>query len=109
VKYLKYKRDFLGLAKVRPSNFNEEWAKNTYYQRQYYEGVAQGTPIAPILSILALVMPLQEQVPTVMYADDGLIYGTNLGDKPFPTGFDIHESGIRLNESKSGWVKRDGK
>lgn len=109
VKYLRYKRDVLGLARVRPHNFNEEWAKNTYYQRQYYEGVAQGTPIAPILSILALVMPLQEQVPTVMYADDGVIYGSNLGDKPFPTGFDVHESGIQLHEEKSRWVKRDGK
>jgi len=44
-----------------------------------------------------------------MYADDGVIYGSNLGDSPFPTGFDIHESGIKINEDKSGWVKKDGK
>jgi len=44
-----------------------------------------------------------------MYADDGVIYGSDLGSSPFPTGFDIHESGITINEGKSGWVKKDGK
>lgn len=58
--------------------------------------------MSPILSIFALVMPLMEQRQTVMYADDGLIYG-NLDSSPFPSNrnFDLHESGITQNESKS--------
>jgi hypothetical protein len=74
----------------------------------YFEGVPQGAPFSPILSILALVEPLMKVVKTLMYADDGLIYGENLPDEPFPVSDEIKEANINMHEGKSGWVKRNG-
>lgn len=93
-----------------------QWAtlssfKPTSHERfeDYFDGIPQGTPLSPILSILALVRPLQRVRETVMYADDGIIYGTNLEENPFPTSDEITEANITQNMDKSKWVKRNGK
>lgn len=66
-----------------------------------FEGVPQGLPSSPLLSILTLKKFLQ-QAPSVSYADDPIFYG----NKDFQIK-DMEE--LKLNLSKSSWVKRDGK
>jgi len=75
----------------------------------HFQGVPQGTPIAPIVSILALVEPLQKVRNTVMYADDGLIYGDEIENPVFPDSDLIKEANIIQHPDKSKWIKKDGK
>jgi len=71
--------------------------------KEFTEGVPQGTPISPILSILALEGTIiSPERATLMYADDGVIYGNNLKDDPFPTGDHIIRANIARNDKKSG-------
>lgn len=75
--------------------------------KSYYVGVSQGSSISPLLSTLVLTHPLLTH-PTnknLQYADDGLLYGEtlDLSVLTFPP-----ESGIRINENKSGWVRKKG-
>jgi hypothetical protein len=66
-------------------------------------GVAQGSPISPLISILGLDQFLT-QIPSVSYADDPIFY--------FDHDFEIRdnkEQGIVIHKDKSFWVKRGGK
>lgn len=68
-----------------------------------FEGVPQGAPTSPLLSILALKEFLSQQE-SVSYADDGIFFG----DRPFEIKDDT-ENGIILNKEKSHWVKFEGR
>jgi len=68
----------------------------------YFDGVPQGTPLSPLLSILALEDTIMARRNAVMYADDGLLFGGSPRECSFPRGDLINESGITLNKSKSG-------
>jgi len=61
-----------------------------------FEGVPQGLPTSPLLSLTTLKNFLT-QVSSVSYADDPIFYG----DKDF-TITDEPDNGIVLNQDKSG-------
>jgi hypothetical protein len=75
-------------------------------------GVPQGAPTSPFISGMALIPFIKHYAsPTsevVGYADDWIIYGSKfdpqdlLNDK-------FTKEGIIINQSKSSWVKKDGK
>lgn len=65
-------------------------------------GVPQGSPLSPFLAILAIREYLEQQT-NVNYADDQIFYGNEAFTiKDFPA------MGIKHNEEKSGWIKKDG-
>jgi len=71
------------------------------------EGLPQGCPTSPLLTSFVLSKSYLSTLPTVMYADDGIIY-----DPPStfdPKKINSKRDGIYLNEEKSGWVKKEGK
>lgn len=66
-------------------------------------GVPQGAPTSPYLSILPLGEMYLNQQNHVNYADDQIFYGEEEFEiKDNPT------KGIIHNESKCGWIKKDG-
>jgi hypothetical protein len=78
----------------------EQWALfDTYSPSKVpnqFEGLAQGSPISPLLSILIL-KEFAKQVHTVFYADDWIA----AANKPFQIKED-QESGIKIHTEKSG-------
>lgn len=72
-------------------------------------GVPQGSPISPLLSLLALEETLFREFPgqVIMYADDGVLYGDELDDKQIQDKLSNLNHGISINWSKSGWVKKN--
>jgi len=85
----------------------EECETPEMIEKNYYMGVSQGSAVSPLLSTLLLTYPLLTHPSNrnLQYADDGIIYGdvVDLSVLDFPP-----ESGVRVNEMKSGWVKRRG-
>jgi len=79
----------------------------------YLNGVAQGSPLSPILSTIILVPLLflnKSGVKAIMYADDGILYS----DSPFNPDDILNfpmESGILAHKEgeKSKWIKQDNK
>lgn len=69
-----------------------------------FDGVPQGMPLSPFLSILPLQEKYLNQQVSVNYADDQVFFG----NEPFVIK-DNPEYGIYHNEAKCGWVKYDGK
>lgn len=73
-----------------------------------HSGVAQGSPTSPIccLPISQLWVDEGKRVgsTTIMYADDSVDFSYSPIDKVIP-----ENSGIEINESKSGYIKEDGK
>lgn len=74
----------------------------------YYKGVSQGSPISPALSTFLLnpLLLINPSFKVCQYADDGNAYGMK-----DPDSFSINfspESGIRIHEGKSSWVKKHG-
>lgn len=85
-----------------------QWALYDEYQPSHVEyshkGLAQGSPMSPILCTLML-HPFFKREKMVMYADDGLTYGDFNLNEPNLENEDV---GITQNKEKSGWVKRWG-
>jgi len=96
------------------------------------EGVPQGSPLSPILSILMLEHTLMVNPHCVMYADDGVIFGKGIRctAKEFREAYgllpnqkipdeiklmlrrvlkDMEDLNIEVNPQKSGMVMKDGK
>jgi len=73
-----------------------------------FQGVAQGAPTSPLLAILALNQIIKKQR-IIQYADDGFICGNKGNIKEKFEKLIPPNSGIEVNESKSKWVKYDGK
>lgn len=86
-----------------------------------FSGEPQGSPTSPLLSSLALSKELFERIPEILfsssapgssgswmfalaYADDFITYGKGIPEK---ISFS-EKSGIKVNEDKSGWVKKNG-
>lgn len=74
----------------------------------YFDGVPQGSPTSPLLSLLALTDTVMKWVKVVrMYADDGMMAAMTLFSPPKADEFAAE--GITFHPDKSGWVKYDGK
>jgi hypothetical protein len=93
-----------------PDAVAEKWIKKL--EPLKYTGVPQGAPTSPLLSTISLkrifleAKLLKDRI--VMYADDGIIYGRNLG-KILERALKFPEiSGIEPAWDKSAWIKRDG-
>lgn len=69
-------------------------------------GVPQGAATSCSLSILNLTHLFTKFPGIVMYADDGLVFPKSCTIEP---NLDNPEAGIYQNQSKSGWIKKDGK
>jgi retron-type reverse transcriptase len=71
------------------------------------EGVPQGSPLSPILSILMLEHTILRNPKVIMYADDGVVLAKKLtlGGKEEE---DMEDLNIELNYGKSRLVKKDG-
>jgi len=101
-------------------------------ERYNTEGVPQGSPLSPILSILMLEHTLMVNPNTVMYADDGVVFGKGIRctQKEFREAYglpkhqiiplevkmmlrrvlaDMTDLNIEINLQKSGMVMKDGK
>jgi hypothetical protein len=90
--------------------------------RYRVRGVPQGAPTSPVLATITMRESITERfrgsaiygddsninIKSVVYADDGLYYGT-IGDTPIltPNSQQV-TANIQFNIEKSGWVKKDG-
>lgn len=77
---------------------------------EFHRGVAPGSPLSPLLSSILLHGNLLRDwgnpAQICQYADDGIIYNHNDPEKflsELPP-----ESGIKVNPTKSQWIKKDG-
>lgn len=94
----------------KPENHREasdHQAISAWENLNNFTGVAQGSPMSPLLSNVALMDFLlqgrESGVSSISYADDPIFYSE--------TDFEIKdnpENGIILNREKSGWIRRDG-
>lgn len=93
------------------------WKKHEYihkFRKGWRDrGVAQGSALSPLLSVLPLI--LLEDLKAVgiyyiSYADDGLLYGFSQGDYGIIMQrlLDSNLVGAMIHPDKSRWVKKDG-
>lgn len=68
----------------------EQWALLSSFSEvstekfeEWTEGVPQGAPFAPLLSVLPLIR-VMGSLDYVMYADDGVVMGNRLPERPIP-------------------------
>lgn len=74
-----------------------------------FEGFPQGNPISPILCSLVLGCTVFSKGECVMYADDGLFYGSSFAEEIITQTDPIMKKfGISFAPEKSGWVKKKG-
>lgn len=77
-------------------------------------GVPQGFGLAPVLAVLPLIVFRELEkygVKSLMFSDDGLLYGNGLPDEPLgwvSKKLGLEHLGIKFSHEKSGWVKKDG-
>lgn len=77
-------------------------------------GLAQGSALSPLLSVLPLLVleELEEKygIKAIYYADDGILYCDADEDilELLQTILDENGTGVRVHDLKSGWVKREG-
>jgi hypothetical protein len=76
----------------------------------YFHGIHQGSGLSPLLSTLPISLDLlnNPEIRVVSYADDGVIYGFSDTDTPELYIRFSPESGIEINEDKSGWIRQRG-
>jgi hypothetical protein len=71
--------DNSGLNETRNKILSTITLRKNYYgyftKTPYYQGINQGNPTSPLLCVLLLNKTLCQENRTLMYADDGLIYG----------------------------------
>lgn len=87
-----------------------QWALLESYSKKSHEAgsipmnrsLPQGGGISPLLSVQVL-RPLFDNNDTIMYADDGIIFG-----KPRLKSSQYSSYGIEFNKEKSGYVKKEG-
>lgn len=79
------------------------------------KGVPQGAPTSPLLATMVLKDSIMSAWKSVMYADDGLIYGEKaLDGAKLPVSLDsllkrdMGDSGVQVHPEKSSWVRKDG-
>lgn len=93
------------------------WKKHEYIHKfregWRNKGLAQGSTISPILSVLPLAILdelAQYGLHYLGYADDGLIYGDVLGDYGviLQDLLDTGGVGAKVHPEKSKWVKKGG-
>jgi len=97
-----------------PAPASHEWiAQKTTYRNGLLQpsGFTQGSPLSPFLSSVASltrwVLPLPSGVSKLMYADDGLLYGSSSDESSLLSH--LESTGIPVNKEKSGYIKKDGK
>jgi len=75
---------------------------------EYFRGLPQGAPMSAFLSVLLLRnLVLKDGNELLMYADDGIIYGSNpIDTEDFAS--QLKEIGIELSRDKCRNVKEDG-
>lgn len=77
---------------------------------EYFYGLPQGLPTSPLLSIFALNEAFTSRYKNqVAYADDFIVYGQTASECEVPITDRMRACNIRINEEKSGWVKKNGK
>jgi hypothetical protein len=91
----------------KPGTYSQTGKTHEEIESEYYRGVPQGSPLSPILSILALENELMSKV-TVQYADDGLKASDNAISLDL-NWWNKERWGIETAPEKSGFVKKDGK
>jgi hypothetical protein len=93
----------------RQMYFEEGLGETEYKLTALERGVSQGTATGPILANILMdnwVKPIWHKsgyIKTLAYADDSISYC----DEEF-IRYPEEDSGIEINEKKSGWVKKDG-
>jgi len=112
--YRYHKTGLYGVSSAEESYWLSEKRKSEQHhphlkRYDYYRGVAQGSPISPLIStiILTKVLLNNPNCDIVQYADDGILYNLRSSIDSiltFPP-----ESGVEVNWSKSRWLKRCGK
>jgi len=70
-------------------------------------GFPQGAATSPILSAFNINYTVLGLLDHVMYADDGILF--NIPNLDEPSVLDNEEHGTKINISKSGWVKKNGR
>lgn len=74
-------------------------------------GIPQGLPTSPYLTILSIEKNLIEKTKAemLMYADDGIFYGSGIAPDHRDLMKDNEKAGIEFSKEKSDWIKKDGK
>lgn len=93
------------------------WKKHEYihkYRKGWRDrGLAQGSTISPLLSVLPLIVLEELQtkgIEYVSFADDGALHGNTEGDYGviMQELLDSNGVGATVHKDKSKWVKKDG-
>lgn len=82
------------------------WINYGKEDASYYVGVAQGSPLSPLLSSIMLIphLLLHKDYDIIQYADDGIIYNYDkLPELNFPP-----ETGMKIHPEKSQIIKSEG-
>jgi len=95
------------------SHYSELAAMNEFIhsdtaEKFRFEGFPQGSPISPILCSMILQGTVFAKGQCLMYADDGLFYGTKLSDDIGETTAEMKKFNLSFAADKSKWVKKDG-
>lgn len=105
------------LIRSEPIKMDSRWVwsfvdKNSgKYVNIKTRGMAQGSPLSPLLSLVALEETLFKMFPNnvIMYADDGIIYGGDeITENSIRNKLEGMDFGVSINWDKSGWVKQAG-
>jgi len=100
-------RLFSVFERMEIDRHHKELYKNT--EKDYKRGLPQGLPTSPILTVSALQECFMKKSKwnTLMYADDGLIYGNGPppSEEEIISAISNDKYGISVNREKSGFAK----